>query len=229
MVPAICTMDDLQALEQRALDELAGCQSEEALRAWNSRYLGRQGELTLALKKIGSLPASQRPAYGQAVNRLKESLQQAYNRQQSALREQVIARRLASEALDVTLPGRQPSRGRLHPATQMMREILAIFAEMGFQIFHSREVEDDLTNFELLNMPPHTRRATCGIRFTLPDRESSCARTRRRGRSMSCAACVLSRSVWFCQACAIATNRSPPAARSCFSRWKGWRSARGCD
>ncbi|MER3414969.1 MAG: phenylalanine--tRNA ligase subunit alpha [Gemmataceae bacterium] len=148
-------MDDLQALEQRALDELAGCQSEEALRAWNSRYLGRQGELTLALKKIGSLPASQRPAYGQAVNRLKESLQQAYNRQQSALREQVIARRLASEALDVTLPGRQPSRGRLHPATQMMREILAIFAEMGFQIFHSREVEDDLTNFELLNMPPH--------------------------------------------------------------------------
>jgi phenylalanyl-tRNA synthetase alpha chain len=146
---------ELEQLRQQALQELSAVQDESGLRHWNSQYLGKNGLLTQALKRIGQLSAAERPRYGQQVNQLKETLLAAYERKKQELHQQEIARSLAAEALDVTLPGRPVLRGRLHPATQVMRDILAIFAELGFQVYRSREVEDDLTNFELLNMPPH--------------------------------------------------------------------------
>jgi phenylalanyl-tRNA synthetase alpha chain len=146
---------ELEKLRQQALSELQAVLDEAGLRSWNSLYLGKNGALTQALKRIGQLPPEERPTYGQQVNALKETLLAAYEQKKHQLHQQEIARRLAAEALDVTLPGRPVLRGRLHPATQVMRDILAIFAELGFQVYRSREVEDDLTNFELLNMPPH--------------------------------------------------------------------------
>lgn len=146
---------DLNELQQRALKELEACADEPALHAWNGRYLGKTGELTLALKRIGELPAAERPAYGQKVNQVKQTLLAAAEQQERKIREAELARSLTAEALDVTLPGRPVQRGRLHVATQIMRRIIAIFADLGFQVYRSREVEDDLTNFELLNMPPH--------------------------------------------------------------------------
>jgi phenylalanyl-tRNA synthetase alpha chain len=148
-------MSDLSVLEQDALRELQSCGDEPALRAWNGRYLGKTGALTLALKQLGTLPPSERPAYGQQVNRVKQALSQAEAEKERQLKQQALERSLSAETTDVTLPGRPVRRGRLHVATQMMRQVCAIFADMGFQIFRSREVEDDLTNFELLNMPPH--------------------------------------------------------------------------
>lgn len=146
---------DLNQLQQRALQELEACTEEAALHAWNGRFLGKTGELTLALKRIGELPPAERPAYGQQVNQVKQTLLAAEEQQKRRIREAELARSLASEALDVTLPGRPVIRGRLHVATQVMRRIVAIFSDLGFQVYRSREVEDDLTNFELLNMPPH--------------------------------------------------------------------------
>ncbi len=146
---------DLNELQQRALKELEACADELALHAWNGRYLGKTGEVTLALKRIGELPAADRPAYGQKVNQVKQTLLAAAEQQERKIREAELARSLTAEALDVTLPGRPVQRGRLHVATQIMRRIIAIFADLGFQVYRSREVEDDLTNFELLNMPPH--------------------------------------------------------------------------
>lgn len=146
---------ELEQLRQQALVELDAVQDEAALHSWNSQYLGKNGALTLALKRISQLAPEQRPAYGQQVNALKQALLAAYERKKNELHAQEIARSLAAEALDVTLPGRPVLRGRLHPATRVMRDILSIFAELGFQVYRSREVEDDLTNFELLNMPPH--------------------------------------------------------------------------
>ncbi|GBD36911.1 Phenylalanine--tRNA ligase alpha subunit [bacterium HR36] len=146
---------ELDQLRQQALAELNAVEDEAGLRSWNSHYLGKSGALTQALKRVGQLPPEERPGYGQQVNALKEALLAAYERKKQQLHEQEIARSLAAQALDVTLPGRPVLRGRLHPATQVMRDILAIFAELGFQVYRSREVEDDLTNFELLNMPPH--------------------------------------------------------------------------
>jgi phenylalanyl-tRNA synthetase alpha chain len=148
-------MSDLAILENRGLGELHACADEGALRAWNTKYFGKQGELVLAVKRVGEIPAPQRRAYGQEANRVKESLTKAYEVALTVVREKALEQDLAADALDVTLPGRPLTRGRLHVATQVLRRIYAVFADLGFQIYRSREVEDDLTNFELLNMPPH--------------------------------------------------------------------------
>jgi phenylalanyl-tRNA synthetase alpha chain len=142
-------------MEQRALAELEGCADEAAARSWHTRYFGPKGEVNVALKKIVEVPPAERRAYGQDANRVKDSLTRAHEAALEKLKERELARSLAADALDVTLPGRPVPRGRLHLATQTLREIYAIFADLGFQVYHSREVEDDLTNFELLNMPPY--------------------------------------------------------------------------
>src|SRR5262249_12420903 len=103
----------------------------------------------------GEVPPDQRRAHGQEANRIKEALTAAYEEKLANEKENALAKSLSADALDVTLPGRTILRGRLHVATRIMREICAIFADLGFQIYRSREVEDDLTNFELLNMPEH--------------------------------------------------------------------------
>jgi phenylalanyl-tRNA synthetase alpha chain len=148
-------MADLASLEQRALAELTACPDEAALRAWHTRYFGKQGEVMTALKEVGTVPKEERPAYGQKANQVKEVLTQAYDKALAEGKERALAQSLASERVDVTLPGRVPSRGRLHISNKTLREIYAIFAELGFQIYRSPEVEDDETNFGLLNMPPH--------------------------------------------------------------------------
>jgi phenylalanyl-tRNA synthetase alpha chain len=149
------TMSDLALLEQRALAELSACTGEAALRAWNTKYFGKQGEVALAIKKVGEVPPAERRSYGQEANRIKEGLTRAYDSALQQEKDKALAQSLAANALDVTLPGRPAHNGRLHIATQTLRQIYAVFADLGFQIYRSREVEDDLTNFELLNMPPH--------------------------------------------------------------------------
>lgn len=148
-------MSDLAALLDRALTELKACDDEAAARAWKTRYLGDQGEVTLALKKVGTLPKEQRPEYGKQANLVKQTLEAAFDEKEADLKTEELAKNLSADALDVTLPGRPTPLGRLHLATQMLREIYAIFSDMGFQIYRSREVESDEYNFELLNMPPH--------------------------------------------------------------------------
>jgi phenylalanyl-tRNA synthetase alpha chain len=148
-------MSELATLEQRASSELDQCQDEGALRAWNARYFGKQGEVLNALKNIGNVPKEERPAYGKEANRVKEALTQAYDAALARAKDRALEQSLTAEALDVTLPGRTVPRGRLHVASKVMRQICAVFADLGFQVYRSREVEDDLTNFELLNMPPY--------------------------------------------------------------------------
>ncbi|HEX3147143.1 MAG TPA: phenylalanine--tRNA ligase subunit alpha [Gemmataceae bacterium] len=146
---------DLTALEAKAINELNACVNEATLQAWNTKFFGDKGELTAALKALGTLPKDQRAAYGQAVNRLKQTLLAAEEQKDAAVKEATLLESLNAAPLDVTLPGRPIAAGGLHVATKVMREIYSIFADMGFQVFRSREVEDDQTNFELLNMPPH--------------------------------------------------------------------------
>jgi len=148
-------MSTLTELEQRALAELTVADSEDALRHWNTRYFGDQGEVKQALKKVGTVAKEERAAYGQEANRVKQTLTTAYEAAVAQAKEKALEKSLATDVLDVSLPGRPVPRGRLHIATRTLREIFAIFADLGFQIYRSREVEDDLTNFELLNMPPH--------------------------------------------------------------------------
>jgi len=146
-------MAELADLLRRALAELAEAADETALREWNARFL--VGELGAAMKKLATLPNSEKRAFGQEANRVKVALATAFDGAMNAVKDAVLSASLNADPLDVTLPGRAAPRGRLHVATSVMRQISAVFADMGFQIYRTREVEDDLTNFELLNMPPH--------------------------------------------------------------------------
>ena len=148
-------LQDLQTMAEQAGRELAACTSTQQLIEWNSAYLGDKGQLTSQLKKVGTMPKEERPAFGQAINKVKAELAALKEARQAELKQAELERDLTTNALDVTLPGRTVARGRLHVATQIMRTITSIFADLGFQVYRSREVEDDLTNFELLNMPPH--------------------------------------------------------------------------
>lgn len=148
-------MSSLDDLEKRARAELSACADEAALRAWNTRFFGKQGEVLQALKLVSQIPPAERKAYGQQANQVKETLTTAAAEKERVLKESALEKSLATEVVDVTLPGRPIARGRLHPSTQTLRAISAIFAELGFQIYRSRDVEDDETNFGLLNMPPH--------------------------------------------------------------------------
>jgi phenylalanyl-tRNA synthetase alpha chain len=148
-------MSDLASLEQRARAELSACSDEAALKTWHGKYFGKQGEVLQALKKVSEVPKAERPAYGVEANRIKEALTKEYEQDLARKKDLALERSLTASPLDVTLPGRRQQRGRLHVATRIMREIMAVFADLGFQVYRSREVEDDLTNFELLNMPPH--------------------------------------------------------------------------
>lgn len=148
-------LESLRELEKKALDELQSLGTAEALEKWRVAVLGRKGALTEALRAIGQLPAEQRPAFGQEANRVKRALEQAYEDKAEALKRAETERQLAQEALDVTLPGRPVGPGFLHISTRTLRQIYAIFAQMGFQVFEAPEVETDLNNFQLLNIPPY--------------------------------------------------------------------------
>src|ERR671937_461587 len=145
---------DLDALAERAASEVASATDDAALEAARVRYLGRRdGALSEATKRIGSLPASERPAYGAAVNAAKERIEAALEARAAALREARLARELGREREDMTLPPRRVRLGRLHPISQTMRDVSRIFATLGFETVEGPEVEWDYYNFEALNIP----------------------------------------------------------------------------
>ena len=147
--------EQLDKLVEQALAGLSKVFDEQELQNWRIRHLGRSAEVGKVLEGLRKLPAEERPAVGRRVNEVKSSLEKAFDEKVQALRLQALERSLGEEKLDVTLPGLSPKRGRIHPSTQTMREIISIWAEMGFQVYRSREVETDEYNFGLLNFPPH--------------------------------------------------------------------------
>ena len=147
--------DSLQTLTDEALCALEQCADDDSLQAWKVKYLGQKGVVRDLMNKIASLPPHERKPYGQAVNGIKEALSSAYEARLQVLQQAKLARDLEAGALDITMPGRPRQVGGLHPSTQTLRQIYAIWADMGFQIYKSRDVEDDDTNFTLLNIPPH--------------------------------------------------------------------------
>ena len=145
----------LVELEKEAQAALCAVADEQALAGWYGAYLGRKGKITEAVKALGSLQREDRPAYGQRVNEAKRLLEAAHEARRAAIVQSAQDEALLADQVDVTLPGRLVLPGRLHPATRTLREICAVFADMGFQVYRSRHVENDEFNFGLLNMPPH--------------------------------------------------------------------------
>jgi phenylalanyl-tRNA synthetase alpha chain len=151
-------IEELKALEKQGLDELAACADQSALRSWNGKFLGEKGLWKAAFGKMATIPKEPKElkaAFGAEGNRVKTVLTAAYEKALAELKERELQASLTSNPYDVTVSGRARARGRLHPATQILRQIYAIFADLGFQVYRTREVETDQMNFEFLNMPAH--------------------------------------------------------------------------
>lgn len=145
-------LDDQLAL---AIQTVEQCSNLRALDEARVKYLGKKGLFTDFLKQLGQLPASERPAAGAVINEKKARLQESIEAKKTALDEEILAKSLASEKIDVTLPGRFREPGTLHPVTRMMDRISELFSQIGFQVEEGPEIEDEYHNFESLNIPAH--------------------------------------------------------------------------
>lgn len=148
-------LDRLENIRTGTLEAIAHTTDSEALRKLVNETVGKKGEITALLRTIGELDPAERPAFGKRANEVRQELEAAIAAREELIKAQELARSLEEGAIDVTLPGRTVVAGRLHPATQSLREMYDIWAEMGFQVYRSRDVEDDDVNFTLLNIPPH--------------------------------------------------------------------------
>ena len=139
----------IEEIYKEAVHEIESAAGEDRIQELAVIYLGRKGKITRFLRNISKLPADQRPTAGKRANEVKQALNQALQHAEERLR----AAASTDERLDVSLPGRAPARGRLHPVTQINREICDIFIRLGFDIAEGPEVEKDWYNFEALNFP----------------------------------------------------------------------------
>ena len=146
---------DLQQLTADAISKINAADNLEILDQIRVDYLGKKGELTSLLKTLGQLPAEQKKAAGQDINIAKRDVQQAIEQRRQALESEKLNARLASERVDVTLPGRGQQAGGLHPVSRTMERIENIFSRLGFSVEQGPEIEDDFHNFEALNIPSH--------------------------------------------------------------------------
>ncbi len=146
--------DALQTTQQEALQQLEAINDAAALQQWKTRFLGPKGVLRDLMSKIGTLAADEKKAYGQNVNALKEALTSAFDTREALIAQQTLAQDLEGGEVDITLSGRPAARGRIHPSIRTLRDFYTIWADMGFQVYRSREVEEDDYNFTRLNFPP---------------------------------------------------------------------------
>jgi phenylalanyl-tRNA synthetase alpha chain len=148
-------LESLEKIRRDALETLNSIQDAPGLERWRTAHLGRSSALMQSLKQLSGLSADERPRVGQVTNDIKRALEAAFEKRKAELGQRQLQQSLGADALDVTLPGRAIPLGRLHPITQTLRRVYAIFAEMGFQVYRSRDVETDEYNFQLLNIPRH--------------------------------------------------------------------------
>ncbi|OZG73996.1 phenylalanine--tRNA ligase subunit alpha [Hahella sp. CCB-MM4] len=148
-------MENLEGIVGQAKDAITQAANEQALEQLRVEYLGKKGLITQQLKELGKLDPSERPAAGARINEAKVQVQDLINSAKSSMAEKVEAEKLASESIDVTLPGRAQSQGTIHPVTRTMQRIEDFFARCGYSVEEGPEIEDDYHNFEALNIPSH--------------------------------------------------------------------------
>lgn len=145
--------DELKKIKEAAIQALEEAKSMEYLNEQRVRFLGKKGELTTILKGMGKLSAEERPVVGQLANEVRDEINQMLDKRMTELKAAVQEARLASETLDVTLPGRALSHGTKHPITMVIEEAKQIFMGLGFEVAEGPEIESDYYNFEALNLP----------------------------------------------------------------------------
>ncbi|WP_066096061.1 phenylalanine--tRNA ligase subunit alpha [Xanthomonas massiliensis] len=148
-------MIQIESLTAQALADVAAAASPDALEALRVALLGKSGSITSQLKQLGTLPAAERKAAGEAINKARDAVSAALAERRSVLDAAALGARLERERIDVTLPGHLAERGGLHPVTRALERIVEIFARLGYELSDGPEIEDDWHNFEALNFPPH--------------------------------------------------------------------------
>ncbi|TDU32735.1 phenylalanyl-tRNA synthetase alpha subunit [Panacagrimonas perspica] len=152
--------ESLDAIQQAALAEISAAPDSRDLEQLRVNYLGKKGRVTELLKQLGGMAPEERKAFGDRVNRVKELVTTALSHRGVQLARKELAAKLASETLDVTLPGRGEGVGGLHPLTRTLNRIERLFNELGFETMDGPEIEDDFHNFGALNIPElHPARA----------------------------------------------------------------------
>jgi len=141
--------ESVEQLREAAVSALNSADSSDQIESWRVDFLGRKGRLTALLRGLGSLEIEERKVVGAAANLLRADLDSLYEKREREARSSDVP----AGSLDVTLPGRKPALGGLHPSTQMIREITQAFNEMGFQTVEGPEVELEKYNFDMLNIP----------------------------------------------------------------------------
>lgn len=161
---------DLEAIIKQAETHINEAQDANRLDAVRVDYMGKKGQLTDLLKGLGKLSAEERPAAGQKINQAKQQIQKLIQSRGEVLRDLELNAKLASETIDVTLPGRGESLGGLHPVTRTINRIESFFTELGFETKSGPEVEDGFHNFDALNIPAnHPARADHDTFYFNPD------------------------------------------------------------
>jgi phenylalanyl-tRNA synthetase alpha chain len=147
-------MTDLDPVRQNYISQIHAATTAEELEAARIGALGRNGQITGLLKQLGTLPPEQRKERGAELNRLRSEVEAALAEKKSALDRAALDQRLREEHIDVTLPVKAEIDGRIHPISQTVDELVAIFGEMGFTVAEGPHIEDDFHNFTALNIPP---------------------------------------------------------------------------
>jgi phenylalanyl-tRNA synthetase alpha chain len=145
---------DLSALRDRAVAAIGDARDTASLESIEINVLGKKGDLTAILRGIGGLVPEDRPRVGAIANEVRGAVEAALGEARTRLGSAQLAARLAAETVDVTTPGRPIRRGSLHPIVETAREIADVFAQFGFVVYEGPEIEDDVTNFQMLNIPP---------------------------------------------------------------------------
>ncbi|WP_444452742.1 phenylalanine--tRNA ligase subunit alpha [Rhodobacter capsulatus] len=147
-------MTTLDVLKAKYLEGIAAAADEASLEEIRLAALGKKGEISLKMRELGQMTPEERTTTGAALNRLKDEIDAALRAKKEALADAALDARLKSEWLDVTLPGRPRRAGTIHPVSQVMDEVTAIFADMGFAVAEGPQVESDWYNFDALNIAP---------------------------------------------------------------------------
>ena len=145
---------ELHVLRDEATSAATSATTSDEIAALEVDVLGKKGRLTVVLRGIGQLPAEDRPKVGAVANEVQGAIRNALGTAAATIRSRELSSRLTAEAVDVTTPGRPLRRGALHPIVETFNRIADIFEQFGFVVYEGPEVEDDQTNFQMLNIPP---------------------------------------------------------------------------
>lgn len=145
--------EKIESIKSAALLAIEQATTSSGLNDVRVRFLGKSGEITSLMKLLGTVSKEERPAMGKALNDVRVQIESALDAKTAVVEESEKQARLAAEAVDVTLPGKTPAKGSLHPLTLVREDILRVFLGMGFSVAEGPEIESDLYNFQLLNVP----------------------------------------------------------------------------